>query len=234
MTEPTIAEPNDSTPCVACRTPISRDASICPTCKSYQSNWKNRLQYFSSQITLITLTASAVFWLVTQGRVTFFPREGVAIISSNTAGSTVFVNRGDREVFLSHLTLWIPGRTSNWSAPELIINEKLAPASFLKKDWDPPKLKTGTFPEGKSPADFESSITKAANGDPCYEFVFFDEHDYDLRQLREMSVGTVNLFPVAGYLEYWPSDRSTARQLAVRGSGTVLECKRSVENPGKQ
>ena len=50
-------------PCISCRALISREAKLCPTCRSYQVNWKNDLAYFGSTAGFIAILASAVTFI---------------------------------------------------------------------------------------------------------------------------------------------------------------------------
>jgi hypothetical protein len=128
-------------PCIACGQEIPRSSSLCSACKSYQRSWKNDLQYFAGIATLMALTITSIFWLVERVRNTFFSKEKVVLAACNNLDTgAVVVNRGDREVFISHLTLWMTGRTSNWTAPVLQINSKLEPGQFLRTAFPPGKI----------------------------------------------------------------------------------------------
>ncbi|WP_143278255.1 hypothetical protein [Bradyrhizobium sp. UFLA03-84] len=155
-----------------------------------------------------------------------WPRENVAIVEANTLKAAVFVNRGDRDVFISHLLFVMPGRDNkSWSAPQLPVNERLAPGAFLKKDWTISKLDAGEFIKGASPREFEAAIDRATNHDPCYELVFFGKSDFILRTLMQISTEQLNTFPVEGDLEYWAADGSTTpRHVHVEGNGLVRRC----------
>jgi hypothetical protein len=62
------------------------------------------LQYFAGIATLLVLTASAMTWSWGNARVAFFYRDDVRVISANTLGSAVVVNRGDGEAFVENLS----------------------------------------------------------------------------------------------------------------------------------
>lgn len=217
--------------CVACKQEIPSSASLCSICKSYQRSWKNHLQYSAGIATLAVLILSGSAWLVDKAHKTFFSRDDVRVVGCNTLGSAVIVNRGDREVFLSHLLLWMPGRTSNWVAPDLPINESLPPGQFLKRDYSFSRIKgTAYFVRGLSADEFQKQIERATNGDPCVEVAFYSSVDGNLPVLQTMATPTLNTFEVAGYLEYWGQRDQSAKKVPLTGIGVLRhdskpECK---------
>jgi hypothetical protein len=130
---------------------------------------------------MIVLIVSAAFWLWGNSRLLLgLGRDDVALISANTLGSAVVVNRGDREVFVSHLLLFMPGRSANWQAPRLRFEERLPVGQFLRREFpreNPQEFRE--FVRGLNTPDFETLVNRAANGDTCLELIFF----HGLRQL---------------------------------------------------
>src|SRR5262245_54019590 len=49
-------------PCIACGTAIAQNLTVCPTCKEYQSRWRNELKYWAAMAGLITLIGSGLVW----------------------------------------------------------------------------------------------------------------------------------------------------------------------------
>lgn len=132
------------------------------------------------------------------------------------------VNRGDGEVFVSHLLLTMPGRSSNWLAPRLTFEEKLSPGQFLRKEFPPPRIGgNAEFVRGVATVDFENLVARAASGDPCLELVFFVATDPQLHETRQMAGSTLNTFQMGGYLEYWGSRRDIPGDVPVTGTGVV-------------
>jgi hypothetical protein len=220
--------PKDTTstkPCVACRQPIPSGSSLCSVCKSYQDSWRNQLQYFAGIATLVALTVSALFWVIEKTRSTFFSREDVVLVACDTLDTgAVIVNRGDKEVFISHVLLWMAGRTHDWSAPRLTIDERLEPGQFLKRNFPPARFKTGEWARGLSPDDFEKLIVRASNGDPCTEAAFFSSSDRLLAEVMEISGSSPpNTFPVGGYLEFWGQRGSSYTRIPVTGIGLIRQ-----------
>jgi hypothetical protein len=214
--------PQATKACVACKSHIPRDASLCSICKSYQLAWKNRLQYIASVVTLAVVSVSAVFWLYEKVRATFLYHEDVAIAECSTLLRTVVIaNRGDRPVFVTRLQLWMPGRSSDWEAPYLEINQEIAPHQFLKAEFPKPRLDGGTVIRGMPPPEFEQLISKAANMEPCLELDYFASFDTHLADLFQMAGPTLNTFPVAGDLEYIGAKHSGPVRMTFAGVGVV-------------
>ena len=209
--------------CVACNSEIPAAASLCSVCKSYQRTWKNHLQYVAGVATLIALTVSASFWLYERIHAAYFyHHENVTVVACSTLMRTVVVvNRGDRNVFVSHLQLWMAGRTKDWQAPNLEISQTLTPGQFFKGEFPPPKLDNGEFVRGLNSAEFEKLVSKASNDDPCLEldlFAGFDTHYLDLVQAAG---NTLNTFEVGGYLEYWGVRTDLPVRVVLEGKGLV-------------
>ncbi len=209
-------------PCVACRSEISAGASLCPVCKSYQETWKNHLQYMAGVATLIVLTVSASFWLYERIHAAYSYHENVSVVACSTMTRTaVVVNRGERNVFVSHLQLWMPGRTKDWLAPNLEINQSLAPGEFFKGEFSAPRFDAGEIVRGLNSADFEKLVSKAANNDPCFELEFFASFDTHYLDLVQAAGSTLNTFEVAGYLEYWGVRTDLPSRVVLTGKGVV-------------
>lgn len=214
---------NEQTLCVACKHEIPPFASVCPICKSYQAKWKNHLQYIAGITTLVVLILSGSVWLVAKVQGIFFYREDVRLVKCNTRNSAVIVNKSDGEVFLSQLLLWMRGRTSNWVAPGMKINEKVGPGQFFTKKFENPRINEGAFVRGQNQDDFEKLLVRAVHSDPCFEMVFFTESDSDLQDLRTIAGPTLNTFEVAGYLEYWSSRSDSIIRVPLSGTGAVQQ-----------
>lgn len=215
--------PADTKLCASCKSKIPVAASLCSVCKSYQHRWKNHLQYVAGVTTLIALTVSACFWLYEKVRAAFFYRENVSVVACSTLlGPAVVVNRGDRDVFVSHLQLWMPGRTADWLAPDLEINQTLGPGQFLQKEFPKSRIDHGEILRGLSPDDFQSFVSKAANNDPCLELEFFAGFDTHYIDLVQAAGPTLNTFDVGGYLEYWGARQDLPARVTLQGRGVVL------------
>ena len=172
---------------------------------------------------MIALLIAAAFWLWGNGRVLLgLARDDVRLISANTLDSAVVVNRGDREVYVSHLLLIVPGRSADWQAPRLIFEERLPVDQFLRREFPRARLQEqAEFVRGLDSADIEKLVSRAANGDLCLELAFFLDRDSLLRELKQMAGPTLNTFEVGGYLEYWRLSGDSPVDLPVKGTGVV-------------
>ena len=52
-----------TTKCIACKTDIKYNASICPNCQSYQRAWKNQLRFLAVTVGLLAIVSSAVTYI---------------------------------------------------------------------------------------------------------------------------------------------------------------------------
>lgn len=208
--------------CVACKQEIPVGASLCSHCKSYQHVWKNHLQYGAGIATLTVLVITAWSWLYLNAVKPIWHHEDVRLISSNSLRSAVVANRGDVEVFVSHMLLYMPGRSSSWEAKRLDFEEVLPPGKISRRDFPPASI-TGSaeFVRGLNSADFEKLLVRASNGDSCFELVFFDAKDTFFRDLKKMAGERLNTFEVAGYLEYRGLRADEPTAVPITGDGVL-------------
>jgi hypothetical protein len=99
-----LQNPEAWTPCISCRTLIRSDASLCPTCRSYQVNWKNALSYFGPTAGFIAILASAVTFIATQAYQWYVAAtwtDSVAPVYFEYPGDSGFINSGDGAVVIS-------------------------------------------------------------------------------------------------------------------------------------
>lgn len=189
--------------CVACKQEIPAGASVCSICKSYQTPWKNTIQYFSGIVALAAIVITAATWVVGITRTSLFYRDDVRLISASTLGSAVVVNLGDGEVYISHLVLTMPSRSTNVKVYRVVFEERLPPGQFIKREFLPKgKIAEGEhyFVRGLSAAEFEDRIRLATNGESCFELAFFSSADPYFRELSQMLGPKANIFNVGGYL----------------------------------
>ena len=120
--------------CNACGSSIPQSATLCSVCKTYQQRWKARVQFFSSTTAFFAAALSLILWAVTQLptlRILVWPREDVRVTAANSLTGGVVANRGDHEVFVSHIVLFMTGR-SKWTTHRFPVDESLAPGKFLR------------------------------------------------------------------------------------------------------
>src|SRR5919106_574268 len=113
--------------CNACGSSIPQSATLCSVCKTYQQRWKARVQFFSSTTAFFAAALSLILWAVTQLptlRILVWPREDVRVTAANSLTGGVVANRGDHEVFVSHIVLFMTGR-SKWTTHRFPVDESL-------------------------------------------------------------------------------------------------------------
>ena len=210
------------TNCVACKHEIPVGASICSVCKSYQRPWRNLLQYISGIAALLLISASSITWLWANARSSFWYREDVRLVSASTEKSAVVVNRGDSDVFVSHLLFWMPGRET-WLTQHLDFDATVAPGQFIRRDFPPSKLlgRPGRYVRGETKEGLERFIARAVAGDPCIELTFYEASDRNLREMLQMAGPELNTFDVAGYLQYWGRSTTSPVLVPLKGLGIV-------------
>jgi hypothetical protein len=76
------------------------------------------------------------------------------------------------------------------------------------------------------PDDFEKLLVRAANGDPCFEEVFYTDNDSELSDLKAITGPTLNTFPVTGYLQYLGSRHDSPSEVHLSGLGVVRRAPR--------
>jgi hypothetical protein len=156
-----------------------------------------------------------------------WPHEKIRILSMNTLDSTVLTNHGNREVFISHLLLGMPGRSTDWVVMRLDFQEALLPGHFLCRSFaKSDRAGRSQIVRGVKPDEFQNLISRAVHGEPCLQLTMFSAHDSQLREITKMAGPQLNTFEVGGYIEYWLSESDQSKQLPIKGVGVVYsQCK---------
>jgi hypothetical protein len=195
---------------------------LCSHCKSYQHVLKNHLQYGAGIATLIVLVITACSWIYLNVLKPLSFHDDVRLISSNSLRSAVVANRGDVEVFVSHMLLYMSGRPSSWQAKRLDFEEVLLPGRILSRDFPPASITSSSeFVRGLNSGDFEKLLVRASNGDSCFGVAFFDANDSFLRDLKKMAGERLNTFEIAGYLEYRGLRADEPMAVPITGDGVL-------------
>jgi hypothetical protein len=208
---------------VACKQEIPREAKVCASCKSYQADWKNRLQYFSGTVSLLAIAAAAVTWLSSQLSTTFQP-DNVKLISFDSTGSAVIANFGPREVFVSNLHMYMLAGQPIWQGEIIAFNERAVPGQFIER-----KIKEGNdqrqlvMLQGLSATDFEKRLTQANSDENCFQLAFYSKDDYSLKEIVRVAGDKLNTFPVSGDLQYWGMGSQEAKSIPINGTGILYE-----------
>lgn len=209
--------------CVACKHEIPLGASVCATCKSYQHNWMNYLQYAAGMTAAILFAASALAWLSGQVRALFY-RDDVRLIAANSLDSAVIGNFGDGAIFVSHLSLFMTGRTTNWTSRRVTFNTMLPVGQFLKGEFLPkPTTEKYVYLRGLTTDEFDRRLTVAVSDESCFEIGFFSASDPTFQELRQIAGSALNTFDVSGRLEYWNTRQTAPLYMPIHGYGILGE-----------
>jgi predicted nucleic acid-binding Zn ribbon protein len=100
-------------PCIACRTAIEPGATICPTCKSWQTRWKNTATFYGSYATALALILSGATYIGKNLYDLLYTIDDAEVLEFSLPGYQVYSNQGTSDLFLSHVeSYWQGGNTS--------------------------------------------------------------------------------------------------------------------------
>lgn len=94
--------------CIACKSEIPNEATVCPKCSRFQSAWKNWVIFVGASAGLITLVVSGAIYIA--GSVvnlvkTLSWEDRVKVVTFDYDVKAVFLNTGDGPIFLSHIDI---------------------------------------------------------------------------------------------------------------------------------
>jgi hypothetical protein len=96
--------------CIACKSDLRDNATLCPTCGSYQSNIRTNLLFVGKIAGFVSLLGALVLYSTS----TFIRiinemsyADDVEVLSFRSNGNSVFYNSGDGDIFLSHIEVEI-------------------------------------------------------------------------------------------------------------------------------
>jgi hypothetical protein len=211
--------------CKACGSPIPQSAGLCSVCKTYQGGWRAFFHFILSSLPLWVAAASLLVWAIGQWptiRILFWPREDVQVVAANPLGGAVIVNRGDYEVFVAHIVLYMTGRTSNWVAQPFPVNASVAPGKFLqvvapRKD----NFETGFFVRSvKDTKIWEKFVDQAYSDNHCFQILLFAVDD-PFFQATLAAAPTINRLLAGGYVEYRTVTALTYNRTSVQATGVI-------------
>ena len=170
--------------CIACKSQISNDASLCPICSTYQKQWRNWLPYIGGAVALLTFVLSAAAYMSTTMIKVFKEltwRDEVQIVSFNSNGSSTILNSGYGQVFLLRF-LFESTEISYQGSNQ--INKKLNKNEFLTIN----KQKKGQVISGVSDSEWEKYVSYASHVPHEQSFevfpIFFDEKNAELAIMK--------------------------------------------------
>jgi hypothetical protein len=203
-------------PCKVCGSPMILGASLCPTCKFFQNPVRRQFQFFSSIASIVTFfvaLASLLAWLfstVPNLLRTFFPQHHLSVVSANSFGSIIVFNDGDRDLFVSHVLLYMTGRTAQWRAPYLPIQAGVPTGQFARHEFPKPHdFPDGEFVRGVQEPQWKQLLSRAVANPQCFNLYFLAQNDPFYRMISQAAGPSLNTFPVTANVEYLVPGSST-------------------------
>jgi hypothetical protein len=205
-----------TTVCVQCKSTVFAGAELCPTCRSYQAQWKNHLQYGASVAVVFIAAAGFLLWTISgipAARKVLWGRPNLVVVSAfaNTSRegpsttSVVVVNTGDVEAHLAHVTFWMD--TQPIQRSERVWIEKIVePGKFLHQSAMPYEPRH-TIVTGLSDGTWRQTLERALHNDPCFRFGFYARSGVDWDDIRTMAgTRTIRTFAAKGSAIYYTAN----------------------------
>jgi hypothetical protein len=197
--------PHQEKVCVACASPIPIGASLCPTCKTWQSPRRRLLQDLAGVVGIIALLGSASVYVVSKlpdVRRTLFWRDDIQVLAFKSEGDLLVANRGDGEVYVSHISLGIRHEGRNRSVT-LRLGESIVSGSILKHTFerDSPRIFISAVSD-----DVWTKVSARATGnrtDPCFSLVFFSRNDPTYLMVSQTYGPKLRTIEATGAVTFW-------------------------------
>jgi hypothetical protein len=183
-------------PCRYCGSPIPSGSSICYVCKSNQKGWKNWLVYVGGIAAFITLLSSGIVYFSANAveAMRFLTwKDEVKIGFFNSAGTTLFSNSGDGDIYIADVDVFWGEGTNAHNFP-LLVGETIRRGAFLSKvlGGEHPLFSNnddtvwGDYLATKdgSPNRIMDSMVNNDSPNACFLNVFFDPVHHELLRTR--------------------------------------------------
>lgn len=211
--------------CKVCGTPMPLGASLCPTCKFFQNPVKRQFQFYASIVTLVVASASLLAWLgttVPNLRRTLLPRHHLSVVSCNSADSFTLYNDGDKDLFVSHISMNMVDRTSMWQSPFDKIQAVVPSGQFYKYESPrPPKFESAEIIRGLPDPQWQQLLSQAVGNPECFYLNFFAQSDPFYQTLSNIKGLPLNTFPVHARLHYLVPGSNTTHYIDFSAIGIV-------------
>jgi hypothetical protein len=193
--------------CAACKSDIVSGATICPTCRTYQSKWKSFFQFAAPAAGWVSLVFAALAYVVSisgQFYHALVARDDLRIVGFDTR-KLVLQNKGDTDIFVSHIQL----RSKELGRSQVLIVRKIIKKSeFFEHSFDETKLYEKPWRVGDR--TFEESawrkLLTQGYDTPCSRWRFFFVQDAAYIHLREVFTKNIpKLFkslPVDAHIQF--------------------------------
>jgi hypothetical protein len=184
------SQPDSKARCVACKSEINQGATLCPTCKTYQSKWKSVVQYIAGIVGILTILASLFVYIVSGlpiVRKELLWKDKVNVLSFNSNQDLVITNVGDGDIFLSHVDLRANGPDVLTSILRIGISVPTGAVSKHRFFSDHQEMKERpkmNLVSGVSEDAWNEALRRAAHhDDPCFAIIFYYAKDPSYLQM---------------------------------------------------
>jgi hypothetical protein len=239
--------------CQSCGSPIPPDAATCYVCKSNQKAWKNWVVYIGGIAAFLAVLSSGIVYFssnLTEAIRTFTWKDEVKIGYFTNAGTTLFSNVGDGDVFLSDIDVYWGTKGNSHNFP-LAVAATLRKGTFLSKELGA-ELPLYSPDDGSVWGDYLATkdgspnaildlMVNPHNRDACFLIVFFSPDHHELERTRSFlrNIESKELVSVQGQskLHYYSGHTGKRLELDFPVSGAVLlrktaECQKTAEARG--
>lgn len=203
--------------CIECKSEIPDGASLCSTCNSFQSRWKNWLKFWATVVGVFVVLAGLCTYILANIEVirkTLFWNDKISVLSLDSGRHIAVSNAGDGDVFVSHLTYWVKTNVKRRRTKDRLIGEVLKTGSIQDyKFSDRMVARTGwEVPYGK----ITPETLKLAHADleeSCFSFGVMTSNDSAFQHLKGVFRDQLTTFPAEAYVEFYsPKTQKTVRE----------------------
>jgi len=185
--------------CIYCGSPISSKAVLCPTCKNYQSAWRNHLTFAAGLAGFFTLLAGAALFVgqqAEQAYTSLFWRNTLTVLAFDGGGedgtSNITVsNSGDGPLLLSRVEVHWKTGSEDFPFNKTVPIHALENFSFSgwAKSPAPQETKLPQFAILASPTGVASQalfdLAARPSGRKCINFRFYNPEHSNLARMKE-------------------------------------------------
>jgi hypothetical protein len=200
--------------CQFCGSQIPPSASLCSTCKMFQSNWRNWLPYSTALLTALTLIFTGITYTVTTVRKNLPPKVGLSIISVESREAITVLNTGDTDLLVTAIVFRSDSNLFPflWAWPTAQIVEERKPKSL----GGPKSKQTGgdvkwSFVGGKSETEWQAFLNEPQRTQ-IIKPQFFSVNSAEFQNMNAL-LSPLNSLPATATLEYVSAQDGTKRKV---------------------
>lgn len=204
--------------CIECKLEIPEEANRCHHCGLFQAAWKNELSYVARIAGIFVIAASLITFTLSslpEVRKVLFWKTNVEIISFVQDQNITVINRGDGEVFLSHIVFTLQTGGTPSPTTSYIINLLAEPGKIIYQDFykDADRAAKAletlgtTFLDVRDLAD-EDTLNAVVNMaldemNDCFSIRFSHETDAKFTEVMKAYEGNLLIIPFKAELIYF-------------------------------